>query len=77
MVINFELKDEKPSVLWIADKCAKCGNPAKIITQTNIPLCDNCFDDYLVEHHGVRINKKSTSSKYSEAQGSTSKVEVE
>ena len=35
--------------------CAQCGKPTNIITQTNIPLCDEHFDDYLREHHGVRV----------------------
>lgn len=43
----------------IKDKCARCEKPAPITTQTNIPLCDDCFDDYLKEHHGVRVRKRA------------------
>lgn len=39
--------------------CAKCGKLTNIITQTNIPLCGGCFDDYLKEHHGVRVIRRN------------------
>jgi len=40
-------------------ECIFCGKPITkiIVTQTGLgPLCDDCFDDYLAKHNGVRIN---------------------